>query len=76
MIKLFPALMSLLVFGVACVVSAAELKTIDKFQAGAARVNRALGVPEWEETPEALTKAIMEALAKGNAALGARIGYL
>jgi Zn-dependent oligopeptidase len=49
--------------------SAAELKTVDDFQAAAAKANRVLTVPDWEQTPDALTASIMEAIAKGNATL-------
>ncbi|MEP7015277.1 MAG: M3 family metallopeptidase [Verrucomicrobiota bacterium] len=49
--------------------SAGDLKTIDTFQAAAARANRVLSVPDWEQTPEALTASIVDTIAKGNAAL-------
>jgi len=58
----------LLVF-LECEISAAELKNIDAFQAAAAKANRVLTIPDWEQTPDALTASTMEAIAKGNAAL-------
>jgi len=62
-------LIALLLIFLQCEISAAELKNIDTFQAAAAKANRVLTVPDWEQTPNALTASIMEAIAKGNAAL-------
>jgi oligopeptidase A len=62
----------LLVF-LGCEISAAELKNIDAFQAAAAKANRVLTVPGWEQTSDALTASFLEAIAEGNAALD-RIG--
>ncbi len=48
---------------------AEELKTIDNFRAAAAKPNVVLSVPDWEQTPEAITASIKHAIAKANAAL-------
>lgn len=61
--------LSILFLFLAAALPAAELKTIDDFQAAATRANRVLTFPEWERTPEALTASIMDAIGKGNAAL-------
>jgi thimet oligopeptidase len=50
-------------------ISAAEFKKLDDFQAAATKANRVLIVPDWEQTPDAVTASMMEAIAKGNAAL-------
>jgi hypothetical protein len=62
-------LVALLLVLLECEISAAELKDIDAFEAAAAKANRVLTVPDWEQTPNAVTASIMEAIAKGNAAL-------
>ncbi len=49
---------------------AEELKTIDNFRAAAAKSNVVLSVPDWEQTPEAITASSKRAIAKANAALG------
>ncbi len=51
----------------------AELRKIDDFQSAAAKADRALAIPDWEQTPEAITNAMKDAIAKANAALD-RIG--
>jgi thimet oligopeptidase len=50
-------------------VSAAELKTVDDFRAGAAKANAVLTIPDWEQTPEAVEAAMKDAIAKANTAL-------
>jgi thimet oligopeptidase len=62
-------LIALLLVFLECEISAAELKNIDAYQAAAAKAKRVLTIPDWEKTPDALTASIMEAIAKGNAAL-------
>jgi thimet oligopeptidase len=62
-------LIALLLVILECKIPAAELKNIDAFQAAAAKANRVLTVPDWEQTPNAVTASIMEAIGKGNAAL-------
>ncbi len=66
-------LIALLLVFLECEISAAELKNIDAFQAAAAEANCVLTIPDWEQTPDALTASIMKAIAKGDAALD-RIG--
>jgi thimet oligopeptidase len=60
---------ALLLAFVECEISAAELKSLDAFQAAAAKANRVLTIPNWEQTPDALAASSIEAIAKGNAAL-------
>src|SRR5262245_28529643 len=67
--KRFSPLLPLLVTGLACELSAAQLRTIESFQATAARTNRVLGVPDFERTADALLESITDAIAKGNSAL-------
>jgi len=67
--KRFTPLLPLLVTGLACELSAAQLTTIESFQATAARTNRVLGVPDFERTADALLESITDAIAKGNSAL-------
>ena len=67
--KRFGPLWSLLVTGLTCELPAAQLKTIDNFQAAAARTNRVLGVPDFERTPDALMASVADAIVKGNSAL-------
>jgi hypothetical protein len=50
-------------------ISGAQLKNLDAFQAAAAQANRVLTIPNWEQTTDALTASIIEAIAKDNAAL-------
>src|SRR5712672_1561236 len=49
--------------------SAAEMKTVDDFRAGAAKANAVLTIPDWEKTPAAIEAAMKDAIAKANAAL-------
>jgi thimet oligopeptidase len=49
-------------------VFAAE-KTVDDFRAAAAKTNAVLTVPDWEQTPEAVDKAMKDAIAQANGAL-------
>ena len=44
-------------------------KTVDDFRAAAAKKNAVLTVPDWDQTPEAVDKAIKDAIAQANAAL-------
>ena len=37
---------------------AAEMKTADDFRAAAEKANAVLTVPDWEQTPEAVEKAV------------------
>jgi thimet oligopeptidase len=67
------SLIALLLAFLKCEISAAELKKLEDFQAVATKANRVLSIPDWEQTPDALTASMMEAIAKGNAALD-RIG--
>jgi thimet oligopeptidase len=62
-------LIAMLLAFLECEIAAAELKNIDAFQAAAAKANRVLTIPDWEQTPNAVTASIMEAIANGNAAL-------
>ena len=62
-----------LILALSGILGATELKTIGDFQAAATKANRVLSIPDWEQTPQAITAAMKEAIAKGNAALD-RIG--
>ncbi len=48
---------------------ASDLGTIRDFQAAAAKANIILSVPDWEQTPKAITDSIKRAIAKANAGL-------
>jgi len=50
-------------------VFAGDFKTIEDFQAAAARANIILSVPTWEQTPEAIADSTKRAIAGANAAL-------
>ena len=47
----------------------AEQKTVDDFRAAAAKANAVLTVPDWEQTPQAVTASMKAAIATANAAL-------
>ena len=49
--------------------SAAEMKSVDDFRAAAAKANSVLTVPDWEQTPEAVSSAMTKAIDKANRAL-------
>ena len=48
---------------------AEELKTFESFQEAAARAKSVLTLPNWEQTPEAITTSMKESIAKANAKL-------
>jgi thimet oligopeptidase len=48
---------------------AGNLKTIEDFGAAASKANIILSVPDWEQTPEAITASTSRAIVKANAAL-------
>ncbi|MDQ2919574.1 MAG: Zn-dependent oligopeptidase [Verrucomicrobiota bacterium] len=56
-------------FLVACLTSAAELRTVDAFREAATKANAILTVPEWETTPAAIEAAAKDIITKENAAL-------
>jgi thimet oligopeptidase len=47
----------------------AEMKTVDDFRDAAAKADAVLTVPEWEQTPEAVERAMQDAIAKANKGL-------
>ena len=51
-------------------VAAENLKSVDDFQAAAAKANAVLTIPDWEQTPEAVEAMINDAIAKANADAG------
>ena len=48
---------------------AEETKSIDDFQAAAAKANSVLTIPDWPQTPEAVDTMMKDAIAKANSAL-------
>ena len=60
---------SLLLLCLAAPLFAAETKSIDDFQAAAAKKNSVLTIPDWPQTPEAVDTMTKDAIAKANAAL-------
>ncbi len=66
---------SLLIFALALSpvlpLAAAKIKTVDSFREAAEKANAVLTIPAWEQTPDAVTAAMTEAIAKANAALDA-----
>src|SRR5205085_769762 len=50
---------------------AAELKHVDDFRAAADKANAVLTIPDWEQTPEAITAAMKDAIAQANKRLDA-----
>ena len=73
LIKSAPLCISLIFVASSLDLSAAELKTVDDFQAAAAKANAVLTLPDWEQTPDAVEASMNNAIAKANAALD-RIG--
>jgi thimet oligopeptidase len=63
-----------LALGLVLSVSAAEMKTVEDFREAAAKANAVLTIPEWEQTPEAVEKAMNNAIATANKALD-QIGH-
>ena len=66
--------MKILALSILCAVAivdlgAAEMKTADDFRAAAEKANAVLTVPEWEQTPGAVEKAMNDAIATANKAL-------
>jgi thimet oligopeptidase len=49
--------------------SKATEKTLDDFRPAASKANAVLTIPEWEQSPEAVDKAMKDAIAQANAAL-------
>ena len=49
--------------------SGADQKTVDDFRAAAAKANAVLTIPDWEQTPAAITAMMNDAIAKANKAL-------
>jgi len=47
----------------------ADLKTVNDFRAAAAKANAVLTIPDWEQTPAAITAMMSDAIAKANNAL-------
>ncbi len=62
---------SLLLLCVGAPLFAQETKSIDDFQAAAAKKNSVLTIPDWPQTPEAVDTMTKDAIAKANAALDA-----
>ena len=50
---------------------AENMKSVDDFQSAAAKANAVLTIPEWEQTPEAVTNGMQTAIDKANKALDA-----
>jgi hypothetical protein len=67
------ASLAILALGLVSRLFAEGLKTIGDFRAAAAKANVVLSVPEWEQTPAAITTPMKDAIAKGNSELD-RIG--
>jgi thimet oligopeptidase len=66
--KQFYSLLLSLLLALTSTLQAAE-KTVDDFRATAAKKNAVLTIPDWDQTPEAVDKAIKDAIAQANAAL-------
>ena len=49
--------------------SAAESKSVDDFNAAAAKANTILTIPDWQRTPETVDSSMKDAIAKANAKL-------
>lgn len=60
---------SLVLFGLALPLFGDKLKTVDDFRAAADKANEILTIPDWPQTPEAVSAAAKDAIGKGNAAL-------
>src|ERR1700747_1716908 len=45
---------------------AAETKTVDDFRAAADKANAVLTIPEWPQTPDAVTKLVNDAIETAN----------
>jgi Zn-dependent oligopeptidase len=50
----------------ACCSLADDLKNVEDFRAAADKAQSVLTVPDWDQTPEAVTNAMKDALARGN----------
>ena len=50
---------------------AAEVKHVDDFRAAADKANAVLTIPDWEQTPKAITAAMKDAIAQANKRLDA-----
>jgi len=68
-LKTFSLLLSLIFLGANCTLRGADLKTVNDFRAAAAKANAVLTVPDWEQTPGAVTTMMDDATSRANRAL-------
>src|SRR4051794_7680314 len=60
------SILSLLCVVIPGYVFGADLKKVDEFRAAAEKANAVLTIPVWEQTPETVTTAMNDAIAKAN----------